>query len=110
MNLVEKQSASAGQITQRVPQVFGLSGVAVFDRETDQTYRTGTIDLPISDTKLKDSALQGTVFQDREMNLSVLPLSLGRQPVGSLAISGDSISDPALHAIGNLAALVMECS
>ena len=108
--LVDKDSATAGQISQRIAQVFGVNGVAVFDRETDQTYRTGTIDLPISDTKLKDSALQGTVFQDREMNLSVLPLSLGRQPVGSLAISGDSISDTALHAIGNLAAIVMERS
>src|SRR5437870_11305555 len=91
--LVDKQSSTAGQISQRIAQVFGVNAVAVFDRETDQTYRTGTIDLPISDTKLKDSALQGTVFQDREVNLSVLPLSLGRQPVGSLAISGDSISD-----------------
>src|SRR5207237_529024 len=34
----------------------------------------------------------------------------GRQPVGSLAISGDSISGTALHAIANLAAIVMERS
>jgi len=108
--LVDQHSATAGQISQRIAQVFGVNGVAVFDRETDQTYRTGTIDLPISDAKLKDSALQGTVFHDPAVNVSVLPLSLGRQPVGSLAISGDSISDTALHAIGNLAAIVMERS
>jgi two-component system sensor histidine kinase KdpD len=108
--LVDTHSATAGQISQRIAQVFGVNGVAVFDRETDQTYRTGPIDLPISDTKLKDSALQSTVFHDPAVNLSVLPLSLGRQPVGSLAIYGDSISDTALHAIGNLAAIVMERS
>jgi len=108
--LADKDSATAGQISQRIAQVFGVNGVAVFDRETDQTYRTGSADLPISDTKLKDSALQGTVFHDPAENLSVLPLSLGRQPVGSLAISGDSISDTALHAIANLAAIVMERS
>jgi two-component system sensor histidine kinase KdpD len=108
--LVDTLSATAGQISQRIAQVFGVNGVAVFDRETDQTYRTGTIDVPISDTKLKDSALQGTVSHDPAANLSVLPLSLGRQPVGSLAISGDSISDTALHAIANLAAIVMERS
>jgi len=80
----------------------------VFDREADQIYRTGAIDLPISDIKLRDSALQATAFHDPEANLSVFPLSLGREPVGSLAIYGASISDTALHAIGNLAAIVME--
>ena len=106
--LVDKQLPTAGQISQRIAQVFGVSGVAVFDRETDQTYRTGAMDVPISDTKLRDSALQATGFHDPEANLSVLPLSLGREPVGSLAIYGASISDTALHAISNLAAIVME--
>src|SRR6266568_1215932 len=62
--LVDKQSSIAGQISQRIAQVFAVAGVAVFDRETDQIYKTGAADLPISDT--------------------------------------------ALHAIGNLAAIVME--
>jgi two-component system sensor histidine kinase KdpD len=106
--LVDKASAMGGQISQRIAQVFGVDGVAVFDREADQIYRTGATDLPISDTKIRDSALQATAFHDPQANVSVLPLSLGREPVGSLAIYGDSISDTALHAIGNLAAIVME--
>src|SRR5437773_3060548 len=106
--LVDKQSSIAGQISQRIAQVFAVDGVAVFDRETDQIYKTGAADLPISDTKLRDSALQATAFHDIQTNLSVLPLSLGRGPVGSLAIYGASISDTALHAISNLAAIVME--
>src|SRR5437867_761333 len=106
--LVDKQSSTAGQISQRIAQVFAVDGVAVFDRETDQIYKTGAADLPISDTKLRDSALQATAFHDPGANLAILPLSLGREPVGSLAIYGGSISDTALHAIGNLAAIVME--
>src|SRR6058998_1643269 len=105
--LVDKQSPIAGQISQRIAQVFEVNGVAVYDRETDQIYRTG-MDTPVSDTKLRDCALQATGFHDAEANLSVLPLSLGSEPVGSLAIYGGSISDTALHAIGNLAAIVME--
>src|ERR1700757_1350106 len=31
--LVDKHSATAGQISQRIAQVFGVTGVAVFDRE-----------------------------------------------------------------------------
>jgi two-component system sensor histidine kinase KdpD len=106
--LLDKHSATAGQISQRITQVFEVSGVAVFDREADRTYRTGAIDHAISDIKLKDSALQGTAFHDPKINLSVLPLSLGREPVGSLAIYGGSISDTALQAIGNLAATGIE--
>src|SRR5438552_11269787 len=65
--LVDKRSATAGQISQRIAQVFGVDGVAVFDREADQIYRTGAIDLPISDIKLRDSALQATAFHDIQM-------------------------------------------
>jgi hypothetical protein len=45
--LVDKRSAIAGQISQRIAQVFGVDGVALFDREDDQIYRTGEIELPI---------------------------------------------------------------
>ena len=106
--LVDQRSATAGQISQRIGQVFDVKAVAVFDREADQIYKTGATDLPISDVKLKDSALQATAFHDPGANLAIFPLSLGREPVGSLAIYGGSISDTALHAIGNLAAIVME--
>jgi two-component system, OmpR family, sensor histidine kinase KdpD len=106
--LVDERSATAGQISQRIAQAFEVDGVAVFDRVTDQVYRTGTIDLPISDIKLRDAALQNTAFYDAAANLSVLPLSLGHEPVGSLAIYGGSMSDTALQAIGNLAAIAME--
>jgi len=106
--LVDQRSATAGQISQRIGQVFDVKAVAVFDREADQIYKTGATDLPISDVRVKDSALQATAFHDPGANLAILPLSLGREPVGSLAIYGGSISDTALHAIGNLAAIVME--
>jgi len=106
--LVDERSATAGQISQRIAQAFEVDGVAVFDRVTDQVYRTGAIDLPISDIKLRDAALQNTASYDAAANLSVLPLSLGHEPVGSLAIYGGSMSDTALQAIGNLAAIAME--
>src|SRR5262245_56669487 len=105
---VDARSATASQILQRVAQVFDVDGVAVFDRETDQVFRTGTFGVAIPDTKLKDAALQGAAHHERESNLSILPLSLGREPVGSLAIYGGSTSDTALRAIANLAAVVME--
>src|SRR5439155_14757723 len=106
--LVDKQSAITGQISQRISQVFDVESAAVFDRRTDQIYKTGAADLPISDSKLKDAALQGTAFHDPIANLSVLPLALGGTPVGSLAICGASISDTALQSIVNLASIAIE--
>jgi two-component system sensor histidine kinase KdpD len=108
--LTDKASPTASQISQRITQVFAVSGVAVFDRDSDQIYKTGSMDAAISDVRLRDSALQATHFHDPGASLAVLPLSLGADPVGSLAIYGGSISDTALHAIASLAAIVMERS
>src|SRR6516162_2561831 len=106
--LLDEHSTIGSQISKKIARVFDVTGVAVFDRSADQIYRTGEIDSVISDTKLKDVALQNTSSHDPASNLSILPLSLGREPVGSLAIYAGSISDTALQAIGNLAAIVME--
>jgi two-component system sensor histidine kinase KdpD len=106
--LVDKRSATASQISQRIAQVFEVKSVAVFDRATDQTFKAGTSELPISDRKLRDATLQGTAFHDRSMNLAVLPLSLGGKMAGSLAMYSGSITDTALQAIASLAAIVME--
>jgi two-component system sensor histidine kinase KdpD len=106
--LVDHHSPTASQVAHRIAQVFEVGGVAVFDRAIDQIYRTGSIERVISDTKLKDAAVQRTASRDPASNLSILPLSLGGDPIGSLAIAGAYISDTALQAIGNLAAIVME--
>jgi two-component system sensor histidine kinase KdpD len=106
--LVDERSTTASQISQRIVQFFAVDGVAVFDRGDDALEKTGAIEGIISDTKLRDAALQGTAFHDPDKRLSVLPLRLGREPVGSLAIYGGAISDTAMQAIANLAAIVME--
>lgn len=105
--LVDKLSATADQISQGIARVFEVKGVAIFDRESDQIYRKGDIDA-ISDLKLRDFALQGTAFHDAKSNVSVLPLRLGEEPIGSLAVCGGALSDTALQALGNLAAIAIE--
>jgi two-component system sensor histidine kinase KdpD len=106
--LVDKHSDTASQISQKIAQVFEVKAVAVFDRATDRVYRAGGLELPISDTRLRDSTLQSTAFHDQSANLAVLPLRLGGDTVGSLALYSGSTSDTALQAIANLAAIMME--
>ena len=106
--LVNTSSPTASQISQRIAQALGVKGVAIFDRETDQVYRAGKIDEKAPDVRLRDAALQGSVFQDSESHLIILPLSFAQESVGSLAILGGNISETALQAIGHLAAITME--
>jgi len=106
--LLDNRSVAAGQVAYQIAQVFGLPGVALFDRERDRVYRAGPQDVPVSDAKLRDAAVQGTAFHQPAANISVLPVSLGGAPIGSLAIPGGAISDTALHAIANLAAIAVE--
>jgi len=106
--LLDKQSPMAEEIGYRIAQVFRITGVAVYDHAKDRVYRTDPANPSISEAKLRDTALQGTVFHDSLSKLSVLPLSLGGKPIGSLAILGGGISDTAVNAIGNLAAIAME--
>jgi len=106
--LLDNQSPIAGQVSSRIVDVFGVAGVAVFDRAEGRVYRTGSAELDIPDGRLRDTAVQGIPAYDRPGNIFILPLKLGGDPVGSLAISGGSISDTALQAIGNLAAIATE--
>lgn len=106
--LLDNRSAAASQVSYQIAQVFELPGVALFDREHDRVYRAGPHDVPVSHAKLRDAAVQGTAFHEVAANISILPVSLGGAPIGSLAIDGGAISDTALHAIANLAAIAVE--
>lgn len=105
--LVDKGSSIAGQVAHRTAQVFDLPGVAIFDRRSDRVHRTGSTDRAISESKLRDAGIQGTIFRDAPADVWVLPLNLGGEAVGSLAICGSAISETALHAIANLAAITL---
>jgi two-component system sensor histidine kinase KdpD len=106
--LVEKESPIAGQVAQHIVRIFEIPGIAVFDRDTDCVYRVGAEIASVSDNRLRDVAMQGTGFQDEAMSMSVLPLRLGGNAIGSIAVAGGAISDAATQAIGNLAAITIE--
>jgi two-component system sensor histidine kinase KdpD len=55
---------------------------------------------------LRDAALQNTELD--EGGVRILPIRLGGSPIGSIAILSQDISDAALHAIANLAAISFE--
>ena len=106
--LVDSREPLAQQIANQVAKVFDLAAFAFFDRTTDRIHRAGPHDIPVEDTKLRDAAMQGTVFHDSAAHTTVMPISLGGPPIGSLAFEGTSVSETALHAIANLTAITLE--
>ena len=86
--LLDTRGPLTQQIINQIAQVFELPGVAFFDRAADVIRRSGPQDIPVDDSKLRDAALQGTVFLDATAHTTVMPISLGGQPIGSLGIQG----------------------
>jgi two-component system sensor histidine kinase KdpD len=108
--LLDVHGSLAQEITNSIAQVFELVGVAFYDRTGDRIHRAGPRDIPVDAAKMRDAALQGTVFRDTAINTTVIPISLGGQPMGSLGIQGSQVSETALHAIANLTAITLERS
>ncbi len=98
----------ARDITHQIAQVFEASGVILFDHESGQTFRSGLQDVPLAESILREASSQGKFVHDTATGTTVLPVSLGGKPIGSLAILGASLSDGALHAIANLVAIALE--
>jgi two-component system sensor histidine kinase KdpD len=106
--ITEGQAEVAQQVASQVAQVFGAQAVAVFDRSTGKACRSGPQDLLVNDSRLRDAALQGTVFQDAAAGISVHPINLGGHTEGSIAVQGAGVSEAALQAVANLAAIAFE--
>jgi two-component system sensor histidine kinase KdpD len=106
--LLEVRGPLAQEITNSIAQVFELPGLVFYDRSSDRVHRAGPQDIPVDAGKLRDTALQGTVFHDAATETTAIPISLGGQPIGSLGIQGSKVSDTALHAIANLTAITLE--
>lgn len=91
-----------------INRIFECGAVAFYDRESDLVFRAGARDLPAPDVRLRDAALQGTVLRDAEAGLVIMPVSLGGRSAGSLCVPQGVISDAALNALTNLAAIALE--
>ncbi len=98
----------ATQVAHHVARVFGCQGAVFYDRASGSRYGAGPLDIPVPDGKMRDSALQGTEFQDPDSGATTLPVSLGGHGIGSLTIMGGTVSEAAMHAIANLVAIALE--
>jgi two-component system sensor histidine kinase KdpD len=99
---------TANDIVLRIQQVFDFRGVILFDSGVSRYFTAGEEPSSIAREALADVARRGDLVRALEDDLSIVPLSLGGKPFGSLALAGHPISDGALQATANLAALALE--
>jgi two-component system, OmpR family, sensor histidine kinase KdpD len=106
--LTEPTRPMANEIVQQIAQTFEFPGVALYDHKHDEIHRAAMDGMPEMNARLRESALQSTVFRENNNGLIVTPIRLGGQPIGSLALRGESLSDAALQSLLNLVAIGLE--
>ncbi len=100
----------ASEVSRQIQRVLEATGVALFHCESGQIVRAGQQEVPLSDDRLKELALQGTVVEDTGKEFAAFPVGLGGKPLGSLGIRGASLSDGARQAVANLVAIALEAA
>lgn len=96
------------QAAQHISQIFGASGVLLFDSQTGSCFQGGPVELRGLEDCLKQAVLQGSHRYEKETGADVWPISLGGHSVGALAVKGLQTSDGAVQALLNLVAIAIE--
>lgn len=105
--LIDTSQPIAKQIVHQITLTFESPGVALYVRSNRELYRAG-ITMPDVESKLHESAVRSAVLKDEGMDLTITPIRLGGEPIGSLAFSGGAFSDAALQSLLNLVAIALE--
>jgi two-component system, OmpR family, sensor histidine kinase KdpD len=106
--LTDTRQPVAKQIAHQIARTLDFPGVALYERSSGQIHRAGPEDLVDLDDKLREAAVQGTLFQDETGGMMVTAIRLGGEPIGSLAVRGAFLSDTALQSLCNLVAVGLE--
>ncbi len=91
-----------------VSVTFQTEGAALLVNAHNRIYRTGKLDQNIDDASLRSAAMQHEIFRDDATDTWLVPLLLGVQPIGALAIVGGFLSRQTLTALGSLVAIAVE--
>ncbi len=96
------------QLVQRLADVFVLDAVVLYDRRAEHSYHAGPQDFAGMEEQLKESARNGTSYQDPARHRVVTAIRLGSEPIASLALQGQVMPDAVLQGISNLVAIGLE--
>ena len=106
--LIEPEMPAASQIVNQVRQVLEADSVVIYDRASAKIFRSGVLDFPEDDDKLRAASLEDAFPQTTSPRTYITPVRLGAQPIGSLGISGVELSESAAQSLTNLVAIGLE--
>ncbi len=95
------------EIARHIADAFEAPAVALYDQETGAISKAGPADMIGVEKKLHESAKRALPLYD-DRGLVVVPLRLGTEPTGSLAIAGGGLDETVFQSIANLAAIGLE--
>jgi two-component system sensor histidine kinase KdpD len=105
--LIDPTQNVSKQIANRIADSFHLRAVALLDLAKGEIVYAGPEDIPGIDARLR-AAAAGTSCAEPIEGTIVTAIRLGGEPIGSLALRGDSLSNTAAHALCNLVAVGLE--
>lgn len=95
-------------LPQMIAATFNLAGAAVYLRERDRVYRSHPNFMDVTAAELRDAAFTRDHRIDETRSVTLAPILLGTQPIGSVGITGEGPSSQALDAVCGLAAIAIE--
>jgi len=93
-------------INQIIP-IFGVPGAAFYLRAANEIHRAGASEA-ITDDALREAADADAVQIDTEWGVSVIPVRMGEERVGSLGLRTKELSETVLKSVASLLSTVLE--
>jgi two-component system sensor histidine kinase KdpD len=95
-------AAIAGQVA----EAFAFSVVGLYDQAADAVSWTGAVEAAALEPGLREVAGRGASL--RVAGMLIVPIRLGGDPIGSLAMPDADLDDTVLRSVANLAAIGLE--
>lgn len=95
-------------VPRHIAETFGARGAALFVSDRPDVYRSDAGLRDIETSSLQSVAARGEPLTDSENGLAYVPLRLGVRSVGSVGISGTTLSHESLDALSTLVAIAIE--
>src|ERR1700674_3058331 len=106
--LTDTTQPTAKQIAHQIAYVCECPAIALYDRKTSEVYVAGPEAFPNIDVKLRESAIRSSVIREDVDEILIMPIRLGGEPIGSLAVKHAFMSDAALQSVLSLVAVGLE--
>lgn len=106
--LAENLKELLNAVPAHIVETFGVRAAAVFIATRPDVYRSNPEIAGLAADQLKVVSARGEAIVDSERGVTLMPVRLGVQPVGSIGVSGGRISLETLEAVGSLVAIAIE--